>query len=114
MAFSEIELRRIDEVIGGLCRRRSPAHLADKLKLAYEVKGHNVVVFEVRPDWQDPTHRMRTPIARFRFVRTTRVWTLFWMRADLKWHLYAPAKAVADLVSLVAVVDRDEHCAFFG
>ncbi|MBN1606650.1 MAG: DUF3024 domain-containing protein [Polyangiaceae bacterium] len=57
---------------------------------------------------------MHTPVVRLRFVRTTGLWPLYWMRADLRWHTYGPAAPTADLAALVEVVDRDEYCAFFG
>ena len=31
VAFSEIELKRIEQEVGGLCKRRSPTHLKDEL-----------------------------------------------------------------------------------
>ena len=56
----------------------------------------------------------RMGIARFRFVRSRGVWQLYWMRRDLKWHRYDPAEPTADLAALVAFVEVDEYCAFFG
>ena len=64
MAFSEIELKKIDNLIGGLCRKRSPSHLKDEFSLEYRVKAHDVVVYEQRPHWRDPNEinaRLRRP-----------------------------------------------------
>jgi hypothetical protein len=44
MAFSEIELKKIDKLVGGLCRKRSPSHLKDEFSFEYRVKGHDVLV----------------------------------------------------------------------
>jgi hypothetical protein len=114
MAFNELDLRRIERIVGGFCRRRTRPEVADELRLVYEVVRQSVVVCEERPDWRDPARRMRTPVAKLRFVRTTGLWTLHWMRADLRWHAYERASPTADLAALVEVVDRDEYCAFFG
>jgi len=114
VAFSEFELKRIDKLVGGFCRGRSPAHLADQLRLVYEIDGQSVVLVEERPDWRDPSKRMRSSVAKLRFVRTTGRWTLYWKRADLTWHAYRPAGPDTDLAALVDVVDRDEYCVFFG
>lgn len=114
MAFSELELKRIEKLVGGLCRRRTRPELADQLRLDYEIDGQNVLLFEERPDWRDATKRMRTPVAKLRFVRTTGLWTLYWLRADLRWHRYDPAPPTADLATLIEVIDRDQNCAFFG
>lgn len=114
MAFSEIELRRIDNIVGGLCRRNSPPEHAHQLRTVYEVDGHAIVVFEERPAWDDPARWMRSPVARFRFYRSRGEWKLYWMPSDLKWHEYDPRPMPTDLAKLVAIVDEDKHCAFFG
>ncbi|MEK6775907.1 MAG: DUF3024 domain-containing protein [bacterium] len=88
MAFSEIELKKIDKLVGGLCRERIPVHLKDQLSLEYRVKGHEVVVYERRPYWSDPNEITETPVAKMKFLRTTNEWRLYWMRRDLKWHGY--------------------------
>ena len=76
MAFNELELKRIEKLGGGFCRRRTSPELADQLRIDYAIKGHSVTLFEERPDWRDPAERMRTPFARLRFVRSTGLWTL--------------------------------------
>ncbi len=35
MAFGELELKRIEHTVGRLCRRRSPAHLTQQLRLEF-------------------------------------------------------------------------------
>jgi hypothetical protein len=37
MAFSEMELKQIEREVGGLCERRVPAHVQDKIRLRYVV-----------------------------------------------------------------------------
>lgn len=114
MAFSELDRKRVDKLVGGLCRRRTRPELADQLRLSCEIEGESVVLFEERPEGREPAKRMRSPVAKLRFVRTTGLWTLYWRRADLKWHAYQPAAPSTDLAALVDVIDRDEYGAFFG
>jgi hypothetical protein len=114
VAFSELELKRIDDLVGGFCRRRTPPEHADQLRLVYEIERHIVILSEERPDWQDPSKRMRSPAAKFRFMRSTGLWSLYWMRANLKWYRYEPARSTPDLARLVEVVAEDRYCAFFG
>jgi hypothetical protein len=49
-----------------------------------------------------------------RYVRTRKVWRLFWRRADLKWHGYEPLAESARLDALVREIDNDPFCCFFG
>lgn len=64
MAFSELELKRIEQTVGIFCVKHSPAYLKDKLRLEYVVKGHDVVVVERRPRWDNrpsgPKRRWRS------------------------------------------------------
>ena len=114
MAFSELELKRIDRTVGALCRRVSRPEHADQLRFVYEVDGHSVSIYEERPPWDGAGEWTRMGVARFRYRRTRGSWTLSWMRRDLKWHVYDADAMPADLESLVALVNQDECGAFFG
>jgi len=48
VGFTEIELRKIEEVVGEYCRTRIPARIRDKLRLTYSVEGQSVVLYEER------------------------------------------------------------------
>ncbi|MDO8987708.1 MAG: DUF3024 domain-containing protein [Coriobacteriia bacterium] len=112
MAFTEPELQAIHRALEPLSES-VPEHVRDRVRIGYEVDGHNVVVFEEHPDWQDPGQWMRSPSARLRYFRSRDEWRLYWMRADLKWHSYEvpPARRLA---TLVRHVERDEYGCFFG
>jgi hypothetical protein len=114
VAFSELELKRIDRTVGELCRLFSPAEYADELRVVYEVEGHIVSMYEERPPWDGQGEWTRKGIARFRFNRSKGEWKLYWMRADLHWHLYDPEEMPTELPALVAVVEADQYGAFFG
>lgn len=114
MAFSQIELKRIEETVGELCRKRSPMHLKDQVRLEYSVKGHNVVIVERRPRWNNPQEWGELPVAKLRFVRAAKQWRLYWQRADLKWHEYPGPSASKELGELVQEIDADPLACFFG
>ena len=114
MAFSEIELKRIDRDVGGLCKKRSPAHIKDKFSLEYCIKGHDVLIYERRPRWNDPGKWIESPDAKLKYVRTSNLWQLFWQRANGKWFRYGPCPFSKNLRSLVEEIDADPHGCFFG
>ncbi len=114
MPFSEAERKRIDNLVGGLCRKRSPAHLKNKLSLEYRVKGHEVVVFERRPRWDNAAELIESPVAKLQYVRTTNEWRLFWQRADLRWHGYEPLPSSRELGELIEEIEQDPCACFFG
>lgn len=114
MAFSEIELKRIDNAVGKLCQKRSPAHLRDKFSLEFSIKGHDVLIYERRPQWNKPSDYTESAIAKLKYFRTANEWRLFWRRASLKWESYKPFPTSKVLNDLVVEVDNDPFGTFFG
>jgi hypothetical protein len=115
MAFTELEraanMKALSWFLEG---RRPPEHVRPELDIGHAVNGHTVDLFEIRPDWRDKTTIRQTPVARVKFVRTTKRWQLYWMRSDLKWHAYEPAAVHRTLMSALTVIDIDEYGCFFG
>lgn len=115
MAFSDLERKRCERDLAKFMEcRRPPPEIRSKLDIGYYVEGQSVELFEVRPDWQDQTKTMQSPIAKATFVRSQNRWKVFWMRRDLKWHGYEPTPVVHTLEAFLNVVDRDEYGCFFG
>jgi len=114
MAFTEIDLKLIENTVGKMCERRSPPHLRDEIRLTYDIKNHAVEVYEERPGWKNRNKWTRMGIAKFKYVRSAKRWNLYWMRQDLKWHLYGPLSESRTIEKLVAEVDGDPYGAFFG
>jgi hypothetical protein len=115
VALTALERRRCERDLDAFLERKRPApHIRHQLDISYRIAGQSVELFEIRPDWQDATRKIETPVARATFVRNRNVWRVFWMRRDLKWHGYQPNPQVVSLEAFLNVVDRDEHGCFFG
>ena len=114
MFFSELELKRIDRTVGDLCRRRSPAEHREHVRIEYRVSGREVLIYETRPAFREPSQWIEHGIAKLRFVRTAGEWRLLWQRASLKWQSYEPLASSRDVAVLVAEIDRDPYACFFG
>lgn len=114
MDFSELDRKRIERSVGGLCRRLSAPGSPSGPRFVYEVSGESVAVYEERPPWRGEGPWARRGIARFRRLRSGKRWLLDWMRSDGRWHRYAPQAMPDDLASLVALVAADEYGAFLG
>jgi hypothetical protein len=114
VAFTELELKRIERLVGGLCRRRTRPDVAREVRIVYDISGQSVVISEERPDRQEPGVLQRRPFAKLHLARTSGLWTLSWMPADLRWHLYRLAPPARDLAALVEAIDEDAYGAFFG
>lgn len=115
MAFSEFERKRHERDIAKFMeRRRPPPEIRPKLDLGFRIEGQSVELFEIRPDWRGSSKTMESAVAKATFVRTQNRWKIYWMRSDLRWHGYEPMLEVRSLEAFFHVVDRDEHCCFFG
>lgn len=116
MALSEFEYKRAQKLVGEFVeRRRPPAHIRGKLDSAFRIERQSVVLFEIRPRWGGPPDEtMEQPHAKATWVKARGIWRVYWMRADLKWHAYAPCPEVRDLESFLRVVGEDAHHCFFG
>lgn len=116
MAFSELEQRRLDQVVGAFIEaRRPPPHLRPKLDLAYRWAGQSVEIFEIRPAWRGaPGETMEQAVAKATCVKSRKLWRVYWQRADLKWHRYDPTPRVACIEQFLALVSEDKYACFFG
>lgn len=115
MALSEFEKKRYEKLIGEFVERhRPPPHVRKQVDLGFRLKGQSVEIFEVRPMWRQPDKTIEKPVAKTTYVKTQRVWKVYWQRADLKWHRYDPDPEVDSLEEFLDIVDRDEHACFFG
>jgi hypothetical protein len=115
MPIPDSQLRACLATVGQfLEKRRPPLHIRDKLDLRVDITGGVVVVFEVRPSFQDKSKIRDIPVAKAKWVGTRNTWRLFWMRADMKWHSYPPLPEAQDIGTLFAEIDRDPHGCFWG
>jgi hypothetical protein len=95
-------------------KRRPPKHIRHKLDLAYRIENQSVVIYSIRPHWQKNSEIMEEPIAKTTWVHTQKIWKVFWMRADLKWHGYDPQPEVKTIHEFLQIVLADEHGCFWG
>ncbi|MBC8375003.1 MAG: DUF3024 domain-containing protein [FCB group bacterium] len=114
MPFKPEELPLIESYFQRYCDKKNKPEIFDKLHLEYEIEDQSIILMEVRQHWQDPNKQTRTEVAKIRYIRSTNIWKLYWMRQDLKWHLYEPHPEDFSYVSLLEVIDEDEFCCFFG
>ena len=115
MAISEFEIKRIEKIMDEYLERTRPAaHIRKKLDIAYRIENQSVELFEIRPAFQEPSEIIENPIAKATYVKGTKEWRLYWMRADLKWHRYEPVPEVTNLEEFLQVIEEDKFNCFYG
>lgn len=115
MALNEGQIKEVEEAGDAFLEKTRPApEIRDKLDLAYRIEVQSVLVYEVRPVWNNPSERMEQPVAKTTFVKTQNHWKVFWMQSDLKWHSYEPVPTVENIAAFFKLVDDDSYACFFG
>lgn len=115
MALSIEEIGEIDHVIGEWCLKKVPPAIKAQVDYDYEIDGQAVVLLEVRPVWQGAAgEKTRRPFAKFRWVKSSQLWHIYWMRQSGKWHSYEPASEACTLEEAVDIMELDDYGCFFG
>jgi hypothetical protein len=98
------------------CRARVPEHVRDEIRVEADLADRHVTIVECRPPWRVDAGRewTRFPIARLRYTKATRLWSLYWRDRNLKFHTYERASPTASVDDLLAELDRDPTAIFWG
>jgi predicted HTH transcriptional regulator len=97
-----------------LAKNRPPVEIRAELDVGYEISGQSVVIFEIRPVWNDPSKIQHQPYAKATFVAKDNSWKVYWMRANLKWYPYEPKPKVKKLSDFLKLVEEDKYACFKG
>jgi hypothetical protein len=85
------------------------------MRLEATVRGNSVTIADCRPQWPDaPLEWIRGNIAQLRYQPSSRRWTLYWAGRNSRWHRYDDVDPTTDLDTLIAEIDSDPTCIFFG
>jgi|SRR5690606_39424553 len=97
-----------------LDKRRPPENMRHKLDLNYKIENQSITIFETRPHWQRKTETIESSIAKATWAQTKKVYKIYWMRADLKWHSYKPQPMVKTIEDFLQTVNEDAYGCFWG
>ena len=90
--------------------------LRDEVRVEVDVTDRHLTVLECRAPWHPGMGEewTRFPIARLRFTKTQRLWSLFWRDRNLRFHAYDLVPATPRVDELLAEIDRDPTAIFWG
>jgi hypothetical protein len=115
--LSEPQRAEAARLLAPFCRPSPDPAVRAKLRIAYRGEGPAVVLFEARPHLLAPASGDawgEEPVAKFRYVASRRVWRLFCMHRDWKWHRYELLPESNSLAELTDEVGRDPSGIFWG
>ena len=115
MSLSEFEIKKIEKAVAKFMEKRRPGpSIRDRLDLGHRIIDQSIILFEIRPVWDNPKEKMELPFAKATYVKTQKTWKIFWLRQDLKWHSYKPHPTAKTIEEVFEVIDHDAHGCFFG
>lgn len=85
------------------------------MRVEVDVADRHLTIVECRPPRGDfGPERTRSPIARLRYTKATRMWSLYWHDHNQRFHAYDGVPATESVEELLAEVERDPTAIFWG
>jgi len=112
VSLPELDVARVER----WCRARVPEQVRVQVRVEVDVADRHLTIVECRPPWRADlgTEWTRFPIARLRYTKGTRLWSLYWRDRNLRFHSYDRVPATTSVEDLLAEVDRDPTAIFWG
>lgn len=112
----ELENQHVKIIEEFITRIRPPVEIREKLDIGYVYEQNVLIIFEIRPFLLDMKSgkKMKMEFAKIRYIKSRKLWKLYWMRASGKWELYEPYPESEILSILLEVIDEDGYGAFKG
>jgi Protein of unknown function (DUF3024) len=104
----------IEKMENYISKVRPPKEIRHKLDINYRIENQSIILFEIRPVWNDKTQFQQLDYAKTTFNKTNQIWKIYWRRANLKWQSYEPMPSAQDLGDVLRIVDEDEYFCFKG
>ena len=88
----------------------------DEMRVEMDVDARAITILECRPPWREDfgPEWTRQEIARMRYTKSTGVWTLYWPDRNSKFHRYEDVDPTPTIDRLLAEIDADPICIFWG
>lgn len=115
MALSEFEIKRIEKIVGQFVESRRPdPSKREQLDISFKISGQSFEILEIRPQWDNPDKKIEGSVAKATYVKSKKIWKLYWQRADMKWHGYEPFRESKSLEEILEVIKQDQYGCFWG
>jgi|SRR5688572_23879251 len=106
-----IDLR--DHQIKQLVEKLRPSvEIRKDLDIGYSFDGKDLILFEIRPKWNDRRVLIELPFAKGWYIKSKGIWKIYWKRAN-GWYPYDPHE-VSNVKKFFDMVVEDKHGCFFG
>jgi hypothetical protein len=105
----------IEAQIKQFIESRRPTHeIRDQVDISYTLTNNSLEIFSIRPRWDNLQEKIHEPIAKARFIKSRKLWKLYWMRASGKWVPYEPNAEVKSTEEMLTIIGEDQYGCFWG
>jgi hypothetical protein len=114
MALREADIARVRRWVAEQ-NAQAGEHIHE-MRVEMDVGARAVTILECRPPWSEDLgpEWTRMEIARLRFTAPEGVWTLYWPDRNSKFHRYGDLNPTRRIDRLLAEIDTDPLCIFWG
>ena len=98
------------------CAERVPEHARHQVRVECEVNGSSLTIVECRAPWREDLGPdwTRLPVARLRYTKGSKTWTLYWRDRNSRFHRYDRIEPSGNVSELIGEIDRDPTAVFWG
>ena len=88
----------------------------NQMRVEMDVDARSITTFECRPPWREDfgPEWTRQEIARLRYTKAAGTWALYWSDRHSRFHRYEDLDPTARVERLLAEIDADPACIFWG
>lgn len=109
LSMAEVQLRNFTDDL-----RPKDKDICKELDFGYSWNGNTALLFEIRPQWNNPNNILQIEFAKLKYNNSTNSWKLYGKRASGKWELYQFNSESINLYELLDEIRRDAHGCFFS
>ena len=95
---------------------KTPMEFRDEMRVEVDETPRGLTILECRPPWGEliESEWDRAPIARLAYSKQANQWTLYYSDSNDRFHRYDERDPSSDVTELLAEIDNDPTCIFWG
>jgi hypothetical protein len=95
---------------------RVPVRLQDKIRIEVDISERAITILECHPPWRPEAgpEWSRLHVARLRYTKKRNEWSLYWSDRNSEFHVYDWLGPSPDIGDLIAEIEADPTCIFWG
>ncbi|WP_298766342.1 DUF3024 domain-containing protein [uncultured Polaribacter sp.] len=105
--FTEIQIKNYIEKI------RPPKEIREQVDISYSIIKNTIEIFEIRPDWIDEKTKINIPVARAKYIKSRKIWRIYWLNSSDKWLPYKPSPEVNRFSDFITLLEKDTNNCFW-